>query len=233
MERVVSIAFSVSLVATLFVAVYAEDPPEVIYDKQITLAEDMASIAYENQNDCDLMGMKLGKLVVANAAFMKKVQKLTPEERRRGEHKHQVRGRASRIRMLDGLVKCHANARVKAAMEKVQALEASAADTPVFLQPRGNNTAENVRTSRSQYRVHAEVIRRPDAVVAVIAYHLAALDEPGAVGQPGVADEDVVEPAIRQQPWAREVIAARPGRPRATTAGERPRIDKVRARAVE
>jgi cell division protein FtsB len=128
MKSVVSIAFGLSVIATLVAAVYAAGTPDAIYDKQTKLVEQIASIVHDNQNDCDLMGDKLDRLVANNAALLREAQKLTPEQTKQVEEDYKARGNAARARMVDGLIKCHANAKVKAAIEDGRAWKSGAAD---------------------------------------------------------------------------------------------------------
>lgn len=127
-RSIVRVALGLSLIAMPVVAVCAADTPVVICEKRIKLTEAIASLIHDNQNDCDRMGDKLGQLVVNNAGLMIKAQRFTPEPQRRGEANHSVRGKAASARMVDGLTRCHTNANVRAAMEKIHALEPSATD---------------------------------------------------------------------------------------------------------
>jgi hypothetical protein len=145
-ESLVRVAFALTLIATLLAAVYVEDTPEVIYDKEIKLTEEVASIIYDNQNNCDLMGSKLGQLIKDNAAFIRKVQTSTSEQKKQGAEKYKARGRAACTKMVSGLIKCHTNAKVKAAMEKNQVLESRAADDTSAPATTGSNTTHLCRT---------------------------------------------------------------------------------------
>ena len=128
MRNIVRVALGLSLIALPVAAVCAADTPVVVGEKQIKLTEAIASLIHDNQNDCDQMGDKLGRLVVNNAGLMMKAQKFTLELERRGRQDHSVRGKAASARMLDGLNRCHTNANVRAAMEKIHALVPSATD---------------------------------------------------------------------------------------------------------
>lgn len=145
-ESFVRVALALSLIATLFAAVYAEDTPEVIYDKEIKLAEEMASIIYDNRNNCDLMGSKLGQLIKDNAAFIRKAQMSTPEQKKQGPEKYKARSRAACTKLVAGLIKCHTNAKVKAAMEKNQVLESRAVDDTNALATDGSSATHLCRT---------------------------------------------------------------------------------------
>jgi hypothetical protein len=127
-KTVVRVAFALSLIATMFAAVYAEDTPEAIHDKEIRLADEMASIVHDNQDNCDLMAQKLGRFMTDHAAFLRKAQASSAEKDRPAAESYMARGRAARARMVDGLGKCHTSAKVTAAMEKHRALAPRAAD---------------------------------------------------------------------------------------------------------
>jgi hypothetical protein len=127
-KTVVRVAFALSLIATMFAAVYAEDTPEEIHDKEIRLADEMASIVHDNQDNCDLMAGKLGRFMADHAAFLRKAQASTSEKDRQATEDDRARSRAARARMVDGLGKCHTSAKVTAAMQKHRALAPRAAD---------------------------------------------------------------------------------------------------------
>ena len=136
MENLVRVVFGLLLIALVFASVYAADTPEMIWYKQINLTEELASVIHDNQNDCDRMGSKLGQLVIDNAALMMKAQRLTPEQKRQGKQRYDIRRRAASARMVDGLSRCHTNARVEAAIAKIHALEPGAADALTALATR-------------------------------------------------------------------------------------------------
>jgi hypothetical protein len=127
LKSVMSVAFALSLIVTMFAAVYAEDSPDEIHDKELRLAEEMATIARDSQDTCDLMGDRLGRFMSDHAAFMRRAQ-TSPPEQDRPVDSYRDRSTAARARMVEGLLKCQTNAKVTAAMAKHRALAPHAAD---------------------------------------------------------------------------------------------------------
>jgi hypothetical protein len=94
-------------------------------EKVAKVMETMATIVDDNKADCDAMGDKLSKFFDDSAAAALKEgktanAKATPEQKKAWEAKYKPRIDAAGKKMQDGLMKCHTNARVKAAMEKLK-----------------------------------------------------------------------------------------------------------------
>src|SRR4051812_44442370 len=106
MKRLISVAFAVSMFATLLAAVHAVGTPDTFYDKELNLSEHIASIIHDNADDCSAMGNKLARLVGNNAALLREAQKLTPEQRKQRENRYRAREQTARARMVGGIIKC-------------------------------------------------------------------------------------------------------------------------------
>lgn len=132
MNRSLGLGFALAVVVALgaalgvapFARAYAADSPEVLMEKVAKVMETMATIVDDNKADCDAMGDKLGKFFDDSAAVLKEGKaasaKATPEQKKAWDAKYKPRIDAAGKKMQDGLMKCHTNARVKAAMEKLK-----------------------------------------------------------------------------------------------------------------
>src|SRR4249920_893961 len=99
-KHVMRVAFALSLIVTMVAAVVAEDTPDEIHGKELRLAEEMATIARDSRDNCDLMGERLGRFMSDHAAFMRRAQTSPPEQDRPAD-RYRARSTAARARMVE------------------------------------------------------------------------------------------------------------------------------------
>lgn len=123
MKRFLGLGLALALAAAPVARAYA-DSQEALMEKVAKVMEDMAGIIDDNKASCDVMGDKLSKFFDDNAAVIKQGKtesaKATPEQKKTWEAKYKPRVEAAGKKMQDGLMKCHTNAKVKTAMDKMK-----------------------------------------------------------------------------------------------------------------
>jgi hypothetical protein len=94
-------------------------------EKAVVMMEQIATIVDTNKDNCDAMGDKLGTYMDKNGDQMKKLKAagktLTDAQKKAFEDKYADRVKAIADKMMPGLQKCHANAKVTGAMKKANA----------------------------------------------------------------------------------------------------------------
>ncbi len=92
-------------------------------EKAVKLFERVASVVDANQNDCSIMGDKLGKIVDENATFLAQAKAradaMPKHERSALEARFRPRILAAVDKMRPGMAKCGANPKVQSALSRV------------------------------------------------------------------------------------------------------------------
>jgi len=124
MKTFLGIGLALALAAAPFARAHAADSSEALMEKVAKVMEDMASLVDDNKANCDVMADKLSKFFDDNAAVIKEGKaasaKSTPEQKKTWEAKYRPRVEAAGKKMQDGVMKCHTNAKLKTAMEKMK-----------------------------------------------------------------------------------------------------------------
>lgn len=99
------------------------DSNSEMVEKAVQILERIASVVDANQNDCNIMGDKLGKIVDENAAFLAQAKAradaLPPGERNAIESRFRGRIMAAIGKMRPGMMKCGSNPKVQSALARV------------------------------------------------------------------------------------------------------------------
>jgi len=92
-------------------------------EKAVQILERVASIVQMNQDDCNVMGDKLTKVVDENAAFLasakSRADAMPPAERSAIESRYRTRVLAAIAKMRPGMQKCGSNPKVQSALARV------------------------------------------------------------------------------------------------------------------
>jgi uncharacterized protein (UPF0261 family) len=94
-------------------------------ERAVVMMEQIATIIDTSKDNCDAMGDKLGTYMDKNGAELKKLKDagktLTDAQKKTFMDKYAARMKAISDKMVPGLQKCSTNAKVTAAMKKVNA----------------------------------------------------------------------------------------------------------------
>jgi hypothetical protein len=94
-------------------------------ERALAMMEQIATIIDTNKDNCDAMGDKLGTYMDKNGPEIEKLKAagktLTAAQKKAFMDKHADRFKALADKMMPGLQKCSANAKVTAAMKKANA----------------------------------------------------------------------------------------------------------------
>jgi hypothetical protein len=94
-------------------------------ERAVVMMEQIATIIDTNKDNCDAMGDKLGTYMDKNGVELKKLKDagktLTDAQKKTFMDKYAARMKAISDKMVPGLQKCSTNAKVTAAMKKVNA----------------------------------------------------------------------------------------------------------------
>jgi hypothetical protein len=95
-----------------------------MFEKVVQLIEQAAVIVDMNKSNCDAMGDKLNALIDPNTQLLANAkaqnERLTPDQKRALDARFRPRIIAAMVKLRPGFAQCSSNAKVTAAVQKIQ-----------------------------------------------------------------------------------------------------------------
>jgi hypothetical protein len=95
-----------------------------IFEKVVQVVEQAAVVVDANKSNCDAMGDKLNALIDPNAQLIAAAKALsdrfTPDQKRAFDARFRPRVLAAMVKIRPGFAQCSSNAKVMAAVQKIQ-----------------------------------------------------------------------------------------------------------------
>ncbi len=118
-----AVAVAIIIISAIVPGSARADATSDVAERLLRLLDQGVTIVESNRNSCDAMGDKLGKLIDDNAALIHDAKtmadRLSAEQKKALETKYKARIEAAIARMDPGMQHCATNAKVMAALRKI------------------------------------------------------------------------------------------------------------------